>query len=77
MLFFPIFIPISNRANKGLSGGLYVKSGDKYTTDWWLNELECNVSKQKLAAHLMMFERQGMMKKIKITEFDVVRFKPI
>lgn len=78
MLFFPIFIPISTKAVGRGFGNSYVKSGDKYTTEWWQNELDCYVSsKQKLAACLIMLERQGIVKKIKKEEFDVVRFKPI
>ena len=77
-MFFPILIPCFFKFSKGASGGLYVKSGDKYTTEWWQNELDCYVSsKQKLAACLIMLERQGMVKKIKKEEFDVVKFKPI
>lgn len=77
-MYFPILIPYFCNSSTGLFGGSYVKSGDKYTTEWWQNELNCYVSsKQKLAACLIMLERQGMVKKIKKKEFDVVKFKPI
>ena len=77
MLFFPIFIPISTKAVGRGFGSSYVKSGDKYTTEWWQDKLDCYTIKQKIAAYLIMFERQGIVKKIKKREFDIVRFKPI
>lgn len=76
-MFFPILIPCFFTPSKGASGGSYVKSGDKYTTEWWQNELDCYTIKQKIAAYLIMLERQGVVKKIKKREFDVVKFKPI
>ena len=77
-MFFPILIPCFFTPSKGLSGTLSnVESGDKYTTEWWQNELDCYTIKQKIAAYLIMLERQGIVKKIKKREFDIVRFKPI
>jgi hypothetical protein len=77
MLFFPIFIPFFTKTVGRGSGGSCVKSGDKYTTEWWQNDLDGCATKPKIAACLIRLERQGMVKKIKNTEFDVVRFKPI
>ena len=74
MIFVPIFFPMFG----GLGGGgHFVKSGEKYTTEWWINQLGFETIATKVAAHLIMLERQGMVKKIKKNEYDIPKFKPI
>ena len=74
MMFMPIIIPMFSDLGRG---GSFVKSGEKYTVEWWQNQLEFDTIATKVAAHLIMMERQGIIKKIKRKEYDIPKFKPI
>lgn len=52
-----------------------VKSGEHYTAEWWQKKAGLN-SKQKTAARLTLLVRKGIVEKVSIGEYEIVRFMP-
>ena len=53
-----------------------VKSGDKYTVDWWREKASLD-SMGKTCARLSRLHRQGVVKKVSKNENEIIRFIPI
>lgn len=68
-MFFPLFISKSNTIRK-------VVSGEHYTAEWWMNKCGFD-SKQKTAARLTLLARKGIVEKVSVGEYEIVRFMPI
>ena len=52
-----------------------VKSGDFYTAEWWRDKAGFE-TKQKAAARLTFLANKGIVEKVFISEYEIVRFKP-
>ena len=67
-MFFPLFISKSNNVRK-------VISGEHYTAEWWMRKCGFD-SKQKTAARLALLTRKGIVEKVSVGEYEIVRFMP-
>lgn len=52
-----------------------VKSGEHYTAEWWQKKSGLE-SKQKCAARLTMLAHKGIIEKVSVGEYEIVRFMP-
>ena len=52
-----------------------VKSGDYHTAEWWQNKASLE-TKQKAAARLHFLATKGIVQKVYINEYEIVRFVP-
>lgn len=52
-----------------------VKSGEHYTAEWWQKKAGLD-SKQKCAARLYLLTRKGIVEKVSVDEYEIVRFMP-
>lgn len=53
-----------------------IKSGDKYTVDWWREKASLD-SMGKTCARLSRLHRQGVVKKVSKNKNEIIRFIPI
>lgn len=67
-MFFPWFISESKNTPK-------VVSGEHYTAEWWMRK--CGfATKQKTAGRLTLLARKGIVEKVSVGEYEIVRFIP-
>ena len=52
-----------------------VKSGEHYTSEWWQKKAGFD-SKQKAAARLTLLAHKGIVEKVSVGEYEIVRFMP-
>ena len=52
-----------------------VKSGEHYTAEWWRQKAGLD-SIQKTAARLTLLGRKGIVVKVSVGEYEIVRFMP-
>ena len=52
-----------------------VKSGELYTAVWWQKKSGLD-SIQKTAARLYLLARKGIVEKVSVGEYEIVRFMP-
>ena len=60
---------------KDLFGLDEVKSGDKYTAEWWQINLNYD-TKQATVIKLNNLVKQGVLEKVRKDEYEIVRFVP-
>lgn len=52
-----------------------VRSGDHYTAEWWQSKSGLE-TKQKTAARLTPLVNKGIVEKVSVGEYEIVRFVP-
>ena len=52
-----------------------VKSGEHYTAEWWQIKSGLDTI-QKTAARLYLLARKGIVEKVSVGEYEIVRFMP-
>ena len=52
-----------------------VVSGEHYTAEWWQKKAGLD-SIQKTAARLYLLARKGIVEKVSVGEYEIVRFMP-
>ena len=52
-----------------------VQSGEHYTAEWWQKQAGLD-SIQKTAARLYLLARKGIVEKVSVGEYEIVRFMP-
>ena len=67
-MFFPIFISKNNNTPR-------VISGEHYTAEWWMRKCGFD-SVQRTAYRLNVLARKGIIEKVSVGEYEIVRFMP-
>ena len=67
-MFFPWFVSKSKNTPK-------VVSGEHYTAEWWMRKCGFD-TKQKTAVRLTLLARKGIVEKVSVGEYEIVRFMP-
>lgn len=52
-----------------------VKSGEHYTAEWWQKKSGLD-SIQKTVARLILLARKGIVEKVSVGKYEIVRFMP-